>query len=68
MTIQYHVQVLEDLKEVTPLQARMLLDYFENKYTQSKQIFEHSHVFQTGPWRILFYKEDGAITVLRIIQ
>lgn len=68
MTIQYDKQILEDLKDINPLQARMLIDYFEHKHTKSTQLTQTGKVFTSGRWRILFNQENEKITVLRIIQ
>lgn len=68
MTICYDPQVIEDLRYVEPLQARMLLDYFENQYEKSKSIHPKGKVFDTGAFRILYKQNEDKITVLRIIQ
>ncbi len=67
MTIQYDQQVLDDLKQIEPLQARMLLDYFEHKHDNSQPLTENGKVFISGKWRILFNQIEKEITVLRII-
>lgn len=68
MNIIYDKQVLEDLKVIEPLQARMLLDYFEHKYLVSETVNAQGKVFKTGSWRILFTQSEDTIIVLRIIQ
>lgn len=68
MKINYSEQVLEDLSSLNPIQAHILLDYFENKYKYSDTLIKGAKVFKSGIWRIIFIEESDTITVLRIIQ
>ncbi len=68
MTFNYTEQVLVDLMKMEKLQAHMLIDLFENKYTEASNLGEEGKIFKTGPFRVIFIEEGSSVTVLRIVR